>query len=61
MAKQFQEAAERGERLGLNSDEMAFDDALETNEAAVRELGDDTLKKIAVELVVRLRGSVTVD
>jgi type I restriction enzyme R subunit len=61
MAKQFQEAAERGERLGLNSDEMAFYDALATNEAAVRELGDDTLKKIAVELVVRLRGSVTVD
>lgn len=61
MAKQFQEAADRGERLGLNSDEMAFYDALATNEAAVRELGDDTLKKIAVELVVRLRGSVTVD
>lgn len=61
MAKAFQEAAERGERLGLNSDEMAFYDALATNEAAVRELGDDTLKKIAVELVVKLRGSVTVD
>ena len=61
MAKKFQEAAERGERLGLNADEMAFYDALATNEAAVRELGDDTLKKIAVELVVKLRGSVTVD
>ena len=61
MARKFQEAAERGERLGLNADEMAFYDALATNEAAVRELGDDTLKKIAVELVVKLRGSVTVD
>lgn len=61
MAKKFQEAAERGERLGLNADEMAFYDALATNKAAVRELGDDTLKKIAVELVVKLRGSVTVD
>lgn len=40
---------------------MAFYDALATNEAAVRELGDETLKKIAVELVVRLRSSVTVD
>lgn len=61
MAKKFQQAAERGESLGLNSDEMAFYDALAMNEAAVRELGDATLKKIAVELVQNLRKSVTVD
>lgn len=61
MAKKFQAEAHRGMELGLNPDEMAFYDALATNDAAVRELGDDTLKKIAVELVVKLRGSVTVD
>jgi type I restriction enzyme R subunit len=61
MAKKFQAAAMRGEELGLNSDEMAFYDALATNEAAVRELGDATLKKIAVELTQKLRASVTVD
>lgn len=61
MAKQFAEAATHGERLGLNHDEVAFYDALATNEAAVRELGDETLKKIAVELTVSLRRSVTVD
>lgn len=61
MAKKFQEATQRGERLGLNGDEVAFYDALATNEAAVRELGDATLKKIAVELVQNLRKSVTVD
>ncbi|HZR03833.1 MAG TPA: type I restriction enzyme endonuclease domain-containing protein, partial [Burkholderiales bacterium] len=61
MAKKFHEAAKRGEQLGLNADEMAFYDALATNESAVRELGDETLKKIAVELVVSLRRSVTVD
>ncbi|WP_367190024.1 type I restriction endonuclease subunit R [Burkholderia sp. Ed8] len=61
MAKKFQAEAQRGMELGLSPDEMAFYDALATNEAAVRELGDDTLKKIAVELVVKLRGSVTVD
>ena len=61
MAKRFQEAAQRGERLGLNADEMAFYDALAANEAAVRELGDATLKKIAVELTLSLRKSVTVD
>jgi type I restriction enzyme R subunit len=61
MAKKFQEAAQRGDALGLNHDELAFYDALAMNEAAVRELGDDTLKKIAVELTVSLRNSVTVD
>lgn len=61
MARKFQEAAQRGEVLGLNHDEMAFYDALATNEAAVRDLGDETLKKIAVELVQSLRKSVTVD
>jgi type I restriction enzyme R subunit len=61
MARKFQAAAQRGEDLGLNSDELAFYDALATNEAAVRELGDAVLKKIAVELTVSLRRSVTVD
>lgn len=61
MAKKFHAAAQRGEQLGLNGDEMAFDDALATNEAAVRELGDETLKAIAVELTQKLRGSVIVD
>jgi type I restriction enzyme, R subunit len=61
MAKKFQEVARRGEALGLNHDELAFYDALATNEAAVRELGDATLKKIAVELTQSLRKSVTVD
>ncbi len=61
MAKQFQEAAERGERLGLDADEAAFYEALATNEASVRELGDATLRKIAVELTAKLRTSNSVD
>lgn len=61
MAKKFQEAAQRGESLGLNIDELSFYDALATNEAAVRELGDATLKKIAVELTQNLCKSITVD
>lgn len=61
MAKRFHSAARRGEELGLNGDEMAFYDALATNEAAVRELGDEALKAIAVELTQRLRQTVTVD
>ncbi len=61
MAKEFAEAAKEGERLGLNQDETAFYDALAENEASVRELGDETLKKIAVELTENLRKSTTVD
>ena len=61
MAKEFREAAKRGENLGLNESELAFYDALADNESAVRELGDDTLKKIAHELTDKLRNSTTVD
>ena len=61
MAKQFQAAADRGEQLGLTADEMAFYDALAANEASVRELGDDVLRKIAVELTTKLRASNSVD
>jgi len=61
MAKDFQAALEREAALGLNPDEIAFYDALANNENAVRELGDDTLKKIAVEITEKLRNSTTVD
>jgi hypothetical protein len=42
-------------------DEVAFYDALANNESAVRELGDEILKKIAVEIIEKLRKSTTVD
>lgn len=61
MAKEFAEAANEGEKLGLNLEEVAFYDALANNEASVRELGDEILKKIAVELTENLRKSTTVD
>jgi len=61
MAKKFKEAANRGEQLGLSDDEVKFYDALATNESAVRELTDETLKKIAHELTENLRKNITVD
>jgi len=61
MAKQVQEEMERDAALGLNPDEVAFYDALASNESAVRELGDEILKKIAVEITDKLRKSTTVD
>ncbi|MGH9826383.1 MAG: type I restriction enzyme endonuclease domain-containing protein, partial [Blastocatellia bacterium] len=61
MAKDVNSAIRRGEDLGLNDSELAFYDALETNEASVRELGDEILRKIAVELTNNLRNNLTVD
>ena len=61
MAKKFKAVAERGEELGLTEDEIRFYDALADNESAVRELGDETLKKIAHELTENLRRSLSVD
>ena len=61
MAKKFREAANRGDQLGLRDDEVKFYDALANNESAVRQLQDETLKKIAQELTRSLRENLTVD
>jgi len=55
LAKEMREAHKRGEDLGLNEDELAFYDALEVNDSAVKVLGDDTLRQIAKELVEAVR------
>jgi type I restriction enzyme, R subunit len=61
LAKQMRQAAARGEELGLTEDEVAFYDALETNDSAVQVLGDETLRDIARELVDTVRRNVTID
>ena len=61
LARELREANARGEKLGLSEDELAFYDALETNDSAVQVLGDDTLRGIARELVDTVRGNVTID
>ena len=61
MARELREAGERGEKLGLSDDELAFYDALETNDSAVQVLGDETLRDIARELVRTVRNNVTID
>jgi type I restriction enzyme R subunit len=61
LAKQMREANQRGEELGLNEDELAFYDALEVNDSAVKVLGDETLRDIARELVATVRKNVTID
>ena len=61
LAKEMREANARGEKLGLSEDELAFYDALETNDSAVKIMGDDVLKAIARELVETVRNNVTID
>ena len=61
LARDMRQAGERGEQLGLNDDELAFYDALETNDSAVQVLGDETLRAIARELVDAVRKNVTID
>ncbi len=61
IARQMREADKRGEELGLSEEELAFYDALETNDSAVKVLGDETLRKIAQSLVKTVRANVTVD
>jgi type I restriction enzyme R subunit len=61
LAKKIREEQSRGEKLGLTSDEVAFYEALANNESAIETLGDDTLKKIAIELVELIRKNATID
>ncbi len=61
LARELREAHKRGEQLGLSDDELAFYDALGTNDSAVAVLGDDTLKAIAQELVATVKRNATID
>jgi type I restriction enzyme R subunit len=61
LAKDMRSAHTRGETLGLTEDELAFYDALETNDSAVKVLGEPTLTKIARELAEMVKKNVTID
>jgi type I restriction enzyme R subunit len=61
LAREMRAADARGQALGLSEEELAFYDALETNDSAVKVLGDETLRGIARELVAAVRANVTID
>jgi len=61
LAKDMKAAEARGEELGLTDQELAFYDALEVNDSAVKVLGDETLRTIARELVDTVRRNVAID
>lgn len=57
----MRKANARGEELNLSDDEIAFYDALEVNDSAVKVLGEPTFKTIARELVEVVRKNVSID
>ena len=61
LTREMREDLARGQELGLSEDELAFYDALETNDSAVKVLGDETLRTIAQELVETVRRNATID
>jgi type I restriction enzyme R subunit len=61
LAKDLDAATKRGEDLGLTDDEIAFYDALASNNSAKQAMGDDKLKLIAAELISQVKKSVTID
>jgi type I restriction enzyme R subunit len=61
MAKEMNDAVKRGEDLGLIKEEVAFYDALASNETAKELMGDLVLKQIAHELTQAIKGNIKVD
>lgn len=61
LAKEIKEADKRGENLGLSRDELAFYDAVASNQSAKDLLGDEVLLKLARVLVERVKENASID
>ena len=61
IAKKFKEESIKLDNLGLNPDEIAFYDALANNKSAQELMGDKVLARMAREIAVKLRESLTID
>jgi type I restriction enzyme R subunit len=61
LARRVREEKNRGKQQNMTEDELAFYDALGVNDSAVQVLGNETLRKIALELTQMIRNSVTID
>lgn len=61
IAKNVRASDERGDKMGLNRDELAFYDALGVNDSAVQVLGDEQLRIIAREVAEKVKANTTID
>lgn len=61
IAREISSSDRRGQDMGLSEDELAFYDALETNDSAIKVLGDDQLRAIAREIAEKVRKNATID
>lgn len=61
MAKDMNELYKRGEELKLSEDELAFYDAISSNDAAKDFYENDVLKQIAKELTISIKNNIKVD
>ncbi|MDI1649428.1 type I restriction endonuclease subunit R [Staphylococcus aureus] len=61
LAKDIKQEQQRGNELGLNSDEIAFYDALASHETAKEAMGDKELRAIAHELTKAVKENMGVD
>ena len=61
MAQDIRKSQEKGEKMNLTEDELAFYDALAENESAVEVLGDQSLRTMAKLLVGEVRSNVSID
>ena len=61
LAKAIRHSAERGKKMGLSDDEIAFYDALANNDSARDVLGDKKLRSLAQVLVIKVKTNTRVD
>jgi type I restriction enzyme R subunit len=61
IAREIKASDQRAKDLGLKEEEIAFYDALETNDSAIKVLGDDTLRIIAHEIADKVKANATID
>lgn len=61
IAREIRESDKEGERLNLTTDEVAFYNALEVNDSAIKVLGDETLREIAKEIADKVKRNTTID
>jgi type I restriction enzyme R subunit len=61
IAKEVKSTQDKGQKMNLTEDELAFYDALADNESALDVLGDESLRTMAKLLVVKVRENTSID